>query len=329
MKENKNIQLFEKVIVSLAIAFLVLNILSFFYYKIPVHNTNDDGSTDYVWDKNSLYIRTDEGIGFGKTNNEGYMNINDYDGDVDILLMGSSHMEAQNVPIEKNVASLLNKSIPELETYNIGVSGHSLKVIFNNLDDALNKYKPKYAVLEISNLLLSDDYINNVLSGNVDEIESSSNKIVIFLQRFPFLRLVYSQIDKFNSGEEYSVNDYSEETIDYEPNYDLMNELVKYAKNIGDKYNAKLIIMYHPPLSINKDGEMIINTKTVSNKFSDICKENDVCFVDMTNRFLKEYQDNYIVPKGFNNTAIAYGHLNEEGHRMIADELTKVLKEMK
>ena len=318
----------KKIIISLLISFVVLSFISFFYYNVPVHSVNADGATDYIWEKQKLYIRTDDGIGYGKTNNEGYMNEKDYDGKIDILLMGSSHMEAQNIPLNKNVSSILNDKFDNLETYNIGVAGHSFKVIISNLDSALNKYKPKYVVLEASNLLFSDEYISNILEGNIDNISSSDNKFVVFLQKNPFLRLVYTQLEKFINGDSFQIDEANIENVNFEINKELNDNLLKYINSIANKYNAKVIIMYHPPIAINKQGEMIINTKKVSKDFSELCKENNIFYLDMSDRFIEEYNKNHIIPKGFINGAIATGHLNADGHRMIADKLYELIMEI-
>lgn len=306
----------------------MLNAISLFIYYVPVHYNNEKEYTDYVWEDKTLYIRSDEGIGFGKTNNEGFMNANDYDGEIDILLMGSSHMEAQNVPMNKTTSSLMNEYMPELETYNIGISGHSYKVIVNNLDKALNNYKPKYVILEISNLLVSDNYLYSILNGDVEKKESNSNGIVGLLQRVPFFRLSYTQLSKLMEGSSFTIDEANVENVEFNLNEELTDELIKYIKEIADRYNTKVIMMYHPTVKINKIGEMIIDTKEVSNEYKNICEKNGIYFLDMTDRFLKEYHESYIVPNGFINTAIATGHLNEDGHRMIADELTKLIKEI-
>ena len=58
-----------------------------------------------------------------------------------------------------------------------------------------------------------------------------------------------------------------------------------------------------------------------------LCDKYDFLFVDMTEDFLKAYQEEYILPRGFVNTKMGYGHLNKSGHIMIADKLSKVIVE--
>ena len=89
---------------------------------------------------------------------------------------------------------------------------------------------------------------------------------------------------------------------------------------------AKLIIVYHPFISLNKDGTMKIDDETEPVKmFSDLCEENGIYFISMTERFLNEYAKDSTIPYGFMNTSVAKGHLNENGHRMLADEVYRLI----
>ena len=46
----------------------------------------------------------------------------------------------------------------------------------------------------------------------------------------------------------------------------------------------------------------------------------------MTDRFVKEYEENHIIPYGFSNTTPGDGHINSAAHKMIAEELAKVIR---
>ena len=79
-------------------ALLLLNIWCYFYYNVPVHYTNETGATEYRWESNKFYRKGTEGFAFGRTNNEGFNNLSDYEPgqEIEILLMCSSHMEGMN-----------------------------------------------------------------------------------------------------------------------------------------------------------------------------------------------------------------------------------------
>jgi hypothetical protein len=137
-------------------AFLALIIFCFVYYNIPVHTTSMTGTTDYVWEKYAYYSKMTEGFGYGKMNNEGFNNLEDYhEQPIDMLLMGSSQMEGTNVAQTKTTVSLLNNLFNETKyVYNIGISGHDFPHILNNLETAIRVYAPReYVIIEIGSIL--------------------------------------------------------------------------------------------------------------------------------------------------------------------------------
>ena len=110
MKSKINFNFLLKLFISIILAFIILTIFCYFYYNIPSHKKVLDNSTDYKWESNKFYSRGTEGFAFGKTNNDGYINIEDYneDTDVDILILGSSHMESYEVLLNETTTSQLN-----------------------------------------------------------------------------------------------------------------------------------------------------------------------------------------------------------------------------
>ena len=99
-----------KAIAGGVIALLALNAFAMLYYNVPVHYTNPDGATEYKWETSTFYSKGTEGFAWGVTNNDGFNNLRDYTpGErIDILLMGSSHMEGFNVAQDENAGAVLN-----------------------------------------------------------------------------------------------------------------------------------------------------------------------------------------------------------------------------
>lgn len=312
----------KKLLVSAIIAFIVLSLICFFYYNIPTHSKSKDGVTDYVWENNKFYIDATEGFSFGKTNNEGYFNEKDYVGqDIDVLIMGSSHMQGMAVMPKDNIASILEKQT-DLTVYNIGTTGHNIKVCVSNLDAALNKYKPNIVVIETNNVTLSSKEVDAIINDETKELDSIEGGIVGFLQNNPFIRWSYTQIESLIQNSNKTETNKENSIFDK----DASNKLVKYIKEISNKYNTEVIMLYHPVVSINNDGMKVIEDKDAMSSFNNICEENGIYFVDMTNRYLQEYKDNSTVPTGFINTGVASGHINKYGHEMMADELCKIIE---
>ena len=326
---------FGKIIVSGSIAFMILTLFCFLYYNIPVHSTNKDGSTDYKWESDVFYSQGREGFGWGKTNNDGFSNMFDYGSDmeIDILIMGSSHMEARQMGIGQSAASKLNALLGTETVYNIGVSGHSFLTCANNLRAALNKYQPtKYVVIETSSVSFSDPAIALAINEETPELPSHNVGIIGLLQKNPYLRLIYAQISNYNvlqaedieDAEGFEVPAESDTAVDE----NLLAELLHKMSVMAGEYGAKLIIAYHPDISIASDGTLNLNAdQNAITQFRRSCGANGILFLDMSSRFKEEYESSYILPYGFPNSPVGSGHLNQFGHAMMADELYSLILE--
>ncbi len=306
-------------------ALTILNIICIFYYNIPIHNQCNDGATDYKWQPNRFYSRATEGFAVGKINNDGYTNMFDYDknSNIDILLMGSSHMEAFNVAMDESTASRLNFYFNMNRVYNIGISSHTLLNCINNIDKAINKYNPKYIILETGTITFSNDDLQNLISNQYKKIPSNSNGIIGLLQKNQVLRLLYKQYRGFKSKKSEDLEDVNNDfnySYEYEKNtlnQKLLQEVIKKVKKIISKNEIKLIIMYHPSTTLANDGSLILSSEHENIEgFKEICEQNDILFLDMSDKFREEYEKNYILPYGFNNTSVGTGHLNKYGHEM-------------
>ena len=58
----------------------------------------------------------------------------------------------------------------------------------------------------------------------------------------------------------------------------------------------------------------------------EVCEKNNIIFIDMSDDFLKMYEEENVLPNGFCNTAVGFGHLNKYGHTAIARRLAEVIE---
>jgi hypothetical protein len=337
-----------RVLIAGIISIFLLNIICSVYYTVPVTEPSETGVTDFVNEKNFRYSIAIEGFGYGKTNNEGMNNIKDFcNQKIDILLMGSSHMEARQVPQNKTTAAVLNDLFGGSNyVYNMGMGGHDFPHLTNNFGKAVRYYKPeKFVVMETASVDFDENTLRDLIDGklktsfpdsNVTGIKSALRNSV-FLRKMSFFRLLNYKIS-LNAGRRNAAFFVSDNNIVDNNIYDnnngggneekdyfyLLNTIMERLHQICLDNNISLIIFYHLYRSSNNTGEvMSVNNKENLEKFKRSCEENGIKFVDMTDVFSEKYKQDYILPYGFFNTAAGKGHLNSNGHRLIAEELYK------
>ena len=316
---------FVKLFFSGIIAFAVLTCFCLIYYNRPVHHDNEDMATDYAWERGRFYSSATEGFAWGKTNNEGFINEFDYSANdpIDILVMGSSHMEALQVAMDETTAAVIGKLLPEYRTYNIGMSSHHFLVCADNISSAVSKYMPqKYVVLETADILFTDEELISAINEDVPDLVSHSDGLIGLLQKNQLLRLLYLQMTEFIDNSDSPDNE--ENTNDKQVRGDewLYDELLRKMADDVSVSGAQLIIVYHPSLVLNEDGSVsAVADEEMNTFFADACSRNDVVFLDMTDNFIRNYTENHVLPHGFSNSSVGYGHLNKYGHEMIANSV--------
>ncbi|MBR1437439.1 MAG: hypothetical protein IJ587_02765 [Synergistaceae bacterium] len=298
-----------------------------FCKNFPLTSIDPDGATDLRPRPDYVWAQGLEGFAYGKTNNEGYNNAHDYKRgmSIDVLVMGASHMEGYQVQMEDNTSSLLSK-ISKLKVYNIGASRHYLLTCLCNLQSATEKYNPsKYIVIETGSVKIPDKMLKMAEASTFPEVEDAKNRgtLRFLLRENMYLRLLWGKATHIIS--KYMQSNKDKDTFFNDS--EIMLRLLRQAEETASSCGAKLIIAYHPSVSLNKDGTLKINgDPEIVKQFSDLCAENGIYFLNMAGRFLEEYKNNYILPYGFANTSVGKGHMNRDGHRMFADEIYALIK---
>lgn len=331
-----------KAIIAGFIAFIILNLLTCVYRGGSPSIADETMSTSVRHEPNSFFSYMVEGCSFGFHDRNGFNNAYPAEGSVDYLCMGSSQMEAKNVMPDKNCVYILNELLCDqgVQTgyaYNIGTSGEELPICISRLPYAIKAYRPQRAVIiETGGIDYSWDKIDEAMEDiGVGELLYSYNGIMGFIRELPFIRLTYIQAKSMIDNrpvDAVEVSERDEATADMKD-----DDIEAYRERITPfiqriKKNAEgipVIILYHPQIEIDQDGSLEIpGDVRKSQLFASVCEDNDVLFLDMSKRFKTEYQDNHIIPYGFANSRIGVGHLNEYGHKMIAEEVFKKIEEV-
>ncbi len=319
---------FKKIMLLLLSFFFSIIILSVFllvYNFSGVHVKNDQYTTDYKWESYQLKTTMSEGFSWLKMDSNGFNNTSNDDCNIALLLMGSSHMEAVNIPEDENTGFLLNKQLNNLKTYNIGVSGHDIYVCAKNINNAIKEYKPsKYVVVETSTVSLDNEKMKQVINNELETIPSYDSGIVYYVQKYcPAIKTLFKDISDWKTADSRA----SDTKTEKEPcSRKILSDFLEKMANACP--SQKLIILYHPSYNIDEKGELVFDeSNSYIDQFASVCNDNGIIFVDMTDSFKELYEKKHILAHGFINTAVGEGHLNKYGHEAIANELVKVIKE--
>ena len=320
------LKIFLKVFLAGIVAMAILCVLFLPYVFTPVHKANPNGSTDYIWPGNALWFKMTEGISKGKFDANGFNNPTVIE-NPDILILGSSHMEATDVPQGQNAACLLDQMLPDHSVYNLGISSHHFLKVCKYLPTTLALYpeSPEYIIIETSNVRFSQEDVDSLLQGTVDFTPSHATGVVSTLQKFPFLRLLYLQgSDLLDVLMPETSDPASVQTPTY--NDAAYDALFTYIREATADHGAKIIIVYHPSGTVQPDGSAsFAEPDHYKDLFAQKCAQSGIVFVDMAQPFADLYEKEHKLPHGFITGQIGIGHLNADGHRAIAQMLAQTI----
>lgn len=329
MKKQKYIEvvrLFLKVVSAGIVAFILLNVASYFYYFVPYNVTCESGATDYKLPAGFHGYNMREGFGKTQIDANGYNNLS-IPAQIDVLCMGSSHSLGYNVFPEENYVAILNKSLQSeigMTAYNIGMYGHEWYYCMRNLESALEEFRPsKYVVIESFYSKFDTAKLEKLNHDEYGEAGTVVSPVMGMLKKVPYFQIAMSQIKNMMSDNQ-GIKEVVEkaQAEDKEEYIRQLTLSLQEAKKVTERYGVQLVFLYHPNVVVGQDG--IAYTDTDEEYFriwQRLCEENQISMVSMEEVFLEAYDQDYILPRGFENTEIGEGHLNRYGHRMIAEML--------
>lgn len=326
-------KLIKRFIVFLSSSFSAIILLSLFCYIYSytgIHVYNDSNATDYKWQKGQYKANMTEGFAWIRFDDNGFNNIDSNTNNIDMLIMGSSHMEAVQIKQKDNVSEIINKNT-NYKVYNIGMSGHQIYNIVNNFESAINYYNPnKYVIIEVDNIDLDVNTMNDVINKKFARIKSYDSGVVFYAQKIPAVKTIYKQVQDWLNTENNTESNVEKLVLNNIDEYDkTLYNFLKIINENSKKNNIKTIIVYHPREKLDKNGDInYITDVSKLNSFKDDCEKLDIIFIDMSETFKKYYYKEHKLAHGFNNTHVGNGHLNKFGHKLIANELIYKINEM-
>ena len=325
------------------ISILLLSLFSLAYYHPPIAVVQPNGITNFKYIPDAYWTFMSEGTGYGKTDHLGYNNAYYPDcSDPDIVFAGSSHMEALQVPQDKNCVYLLNEKLAlddiadnDFKCLNLGISGHFFEVITGNFPYIAKEFKgAKYIVLEAFEVKYSSEMLDDMLEEKFHSPMSKRSWIYEATQRIPFFRWARKKIgdtfSKKNTDAEGSVAGESapSQTEDMDGYTEKMNLLLGKIAELSHENGMEPIILLHERFSEDKDGNIVKEMdETYKNAFKACCKTNGVKVIDVSDAMVAAYKEDFAYSYGFSDGVPGEGHLNETGHRIIAETVYQYINE--
>ena len=332
-----------KCIIAGVISLVLLSFFSLVYYNPPIATEQPDSVTNYRFVPNKNWSFMLEGVGFGKTDNLGYNNAYYNEClDPDIVFIGSSHLEALQVPQDSNCVYILNKMFDEdkeednnFKCINLGVSGHSFEVLACNFKYVADKFPDaKYILIETSNVEFSPEVLDDVIAGKFHTPIEKQGFIAEAAKKVPFIRLMHK---KFNESAPAKVTTVAPATDSRsqkaEPDMNIyiekMNIILGSISEISTEKGVKPIVLLHESFWEDKDRNIVTNmNNTYKDAFMKCCADNGIKVIDVSPDFISAYKENFELSYGFSNSAPGEGHLNKTGHRIMAETIYRKINEM-
>ena len=313
-------------------AVAILCVVTSVYSFTPLRETSKYKNTDYVWTPNTPWMTMSEGISFGMTDAQGFINQKVVD-NPDVILVGSSHAEAKPVLPSQSVSTLLTGMLDKKHTvYNMSISGHTPPKLLRYMPKTLTAYDnpPKYVLVELTSTELYADEINDAINGDAKENKVNNEGIVAKAQYIPFFRQMYHKWEDGLGDMLLPKNTApsAEKKAEKKLEASTYKTATDYIRSLELQYGTKIILWHHPKEILNTDGTLSFMELEATELFEQAAKESGVTFVNLQPEFEKMYTEEHHVAHGFITGELATGHLNSYGHAAAAEKLYKTIMEL-
>lgn len=333
---NKIIKQVVQWLFGLLIGFFIVNIICFGYARQPGWYDTPSGASEAVREPNSIIVHGTEGFSVSRVDENGFPNPKKQLSDDYILMMGASHTFAKHVDPNNKYSVLVNEYLGEnddfLYTYNIACDGSFLPSQIKHFKAALQAFPESqlitieimstdYSIKELEDALNQPDYKEDDSAVHFSKL-STVGKVKNWVKgNIPMISHIKTNISTIKkAGAEKTEFQVDEKKYDK-----AINEALSLIRS---EYDKPILFIYHPGTIIEEDGNISLKYSKTWDVFKNACSKNGIDYIDSGNDFIEYYNEYKQLPYGFANTTLGSGHLNNVGHRIIADEIIEYLKEI-
>lgn len=326
MKKNRKKQIFQWALALLA-GFAVVNALCFFYERQPGWLDTPNGAAPSVWRPEALILHGTEGYGVARVDRNGFLNPEGTLADRYVLMMGSSHTQGKEVRPAQRYSTLVNSYFSEedglLTVYNIASDGNFLPSQIRHFGAALAAFPNAGAItMEIGSTDVTPQELRdaqNQAAYAPVSFDSAGRLKGTVKESLPLLSLLKKNIQTLRA----KAAEGDEGPYDYETELDATLSLIR------SEFDGPIAFVYHPTTEIQPDGSLKLGYSDTWDIFCRVCEKNGIDVIDTGPRFARLYETEGQLPYGFANTTPGSGHLNAQGHRILAEEIISYLEELR
>ncbi len=328
---------------AVVLSFFCANIIAFFYNHDAKFLFREGGPTKGVYAPGHFCFRSDEGLGFVYVDENGYTNKSSELAEGYILTYGKSHTNAVEVFPGKRYSDILNSLLADderIKVYTVAQGGYTFGDLISGFKALISEFPESSAVIieiscvgDLEELEKSTDQrdfspednvrylMRNQSKGQILEgiVKEAMPLVAYFVNyQIPRVRMLDKNAFLQATGEGQTAHTYGNNLDSRTDCYKLLDAGLKLIKS---EYDGKIIILYHPDVYIDHNGSLNPEQDIYYDDLVRCCLENDIELCNVMDAFEQCYRSDSIVPNGFNNTSMGDGHLNSQGHEIIAMEL--------
>ncbi len=339
---NKGYTLMNKIkdlfswMIAIFIAFIIINIICFCYERPPGWRDTPKGASLAVREPYCLLVHGTEGYAITRVDKNGYLNPDKPLADKYILMLGASHTQGKEISPDKKYSVLVNDfyyNDDYLHTYNISCDGSFLPSQLRHFKAALEAF-PDAELVTIE--IPGTDYSVEDITTSMDQPDYDPADSAIWFEHMSFTEKakntlkdyvpMLSKIKKSYLGLQQAKNPSKKQPIDPDEYEKAINQSLS---QIRSECDIPIVFIYHPETVLESDGTMSLEYSKTWEIFKSACINNDIDVIDCGDEFLENYEASHKLPYGFANSTPGTGHLNELGHKILADKIIQYLEETK
>ncbi len=266
-----------------------------------------------------------------------------------ILLWGDSYVEAMQVDDSEKIAQQLTRLLQHEDVNQIcaarGMSGDNIADYIENIpqyENQIPSIDTHIIFISCAEDILPDQkddsrvvfqtgngyhFVTSDTHYSFQNIKSFANRVRMYFA-WPLLRKVTQNLSlRFSLGPVKTMQ--KSETQSNNNEKVNMKEVGDFlAKSLRDVTSKNIIIVYAPHVPRISNNKILYNDADWDfiSYFMESCSVYNISFINMYDPFVNYYKKTGKFPRGFANSRPGEGHLNVEGHRIVAETIFEYME---